>query len=96
MDLIVRNARLSHAPDAPPVDIGVMDGRIVAIEPALQADGPVFDAGGCLVCGGLVETHIHLDKSNIIDRCAPGGGAAGQFHAARRGGEADIHRRGCV
>ena len=39
--------------------------------PALQADGPVFDAGGCLVCGGLVETHIHLDKSNIIDRCAP-------------------------
>ena len=32
---------------------------------------PVFDAGGCLVCGGLVETHIHLDKSNIIDRCAP-------------------------
>ena len=46
-------------------------GRIAAIEPALQADGPVFDAGGCLVCGGFVETHIHLDKSNIIDRCAP-------------------------
>ena len=32
MDLIVRNARLSHAPDAPPVDVGVMDGRIAAIE----------------------------------------------------------------
>ena len=31
----------------------------------------MFDAGGCLACGGLVETHIHLDKSNIIDRCAP-------------------------
>ena len=54
-----------------PVDIGVAGGRIAAIETALQADGPVFDAGGCLVCGGLVETHIHLDKSNIIDRCAP-------------------------
>src|SRR5580693_10789091 len=71
MDLIVRNARLSHAPEAPPVDIGVQAGRIVAIAPALQADGPVFDAGSCLACGGLVETHIHLDKSNIIDRCAP-------------------------
>ena len=34
-------------------------------------DGPVFDADGCLACGGLVETHIHLDKSDIIDRCAP-------------------------
>jgi cytosine deaminase len=71
MDLIVRNARLAHAPDAPPVDIGVVAGRIVAIEAALQADGPEFDADGCLVCGGLVETHIHLDKSNIINRCVP-------------------------
>ncbi len=74
MDLIIRNARLSHAPDAPPTDIGVTYGRIVAIEPALQADGPAFDAEGCLVCGGFVETHIHLDKSNIIDRCPPAEG----------------------
>lgn len=71
MDLIVRNARLAGAPEASPVDIGVIDGRIAAIETGLQATGPAFDAGGCLVCGGLVETHIHLDKSNIIDRCAP-------------------------
>ena len=26
---------------------------------------------GRLVCGGFVETHIHLDKSCIIDRVAP-------------------------
>ena len=71
MDLIVRNARLAHTPDAPPVDIGIAGGRIVAIEPSLHAEGLVFDAGGSLVCGGFVETHIHLDKSNIIDRCAP-------------------------
>src|SRR5262245_22084244 len=31
---------------------------------------PVYDAGGRLVCAGLIETHIHLDKSRIIDRCA--------------------------
>jgi cytosine deaminase len=74
MDLIIRNARLSHAPGAPPTDIGVTDSRIVAIEPSLQADGPVLDADGCLVCGGFVETHIHLDKSNIIDRCSPENG----------------------
>jgi cytosine deaminase len=74
MDLIVRNARLSRDPEAPPVDIGVVGGRIAAIEPALQAAGAEFDAGGSLVCGGFVETHIHLDKSNIIDRCPPESG----------------------
>ena len=26
---------------------------------------------GCLCCPGLIETHIHLDKSRIIERCAP-------------------------
>jgi cytosine deaminase len=71
MDLIVRNAVLAAMPEAPPVDIGIAGGRIVAIEPRLHADAPVHDAGGCLACGGLVETHIHLDKSRIVDRCAP-------------------------
>jgi len=70
MDLILRNARLPDAPEMP-VDIGVQSGRIAAIQPGLPADGPEHDADGCLVCGGFVETHIHLDKSCIIDRCAP-------------------------
>ncbi|HEY1933914.1 MAG TPA: amidohydrolase family protein [Acetobacteraceae bacterium] len=71
MDLIVRHARLATAPESPPVDIGVASGRIVAIEPSLPAEAPEFDAAGNLVCAGFVETHIHLDKSCIIDRCAP-------------------------
>ncbi|MGE4047759.1 MAG: amidohydrolase family protein [Acetobacteraceae bacterium] len=71
MDLIVRNARLASQPEAPPVDIGVTNGRIVAIAPGLQAEGTEYDAGGRLTCAGLVETHIHLDKSRIVDRCAP-------------------------
>lgn len=76
MDLIVRNARLSHRPGDDPIDIGVENGRIVAIEHALGADAVAYDAGGRLVCAGLVETHIHLDKSRIIDRCAPEVGRA--------------------
>jgi len=71
IDLIIRNARLSSMPEAPPVDIGISGGRIVSIERGLRADAPIHDAEGCLVCAGLVETHIHLDKSRIIDRCAP-------------------------
>src|SRR4051812_8257339 len=75
MDLIIRNARLSDR-DGPPRDIGIAKGRIVAIEPQIAADAPVHDGGGCLACPGLIETHIHLDKSRIIDRCAPQSRAA--------------------
>jgi cytosine deaminase len=71
MDLIVRNARMADRPSDGLVDIGVENGRIVAIEPGLAAEGASYDALGRLVCGGFVETHIHLDKSCIIDRCEP-------------------------
>src|SRR5205085_4924291 len=71
MDLIIRNARLSDRNDERPLDIGIANGRIVAIGPGIAADAPLYDAGGKLACPGLVETHIHLDKSRIIDRCAP-------------------------
>ena len=71
MDLVIRNAILSSAPERPQVDIGIAAGRIVAIEPAIATDGESYDAEGHLVCAGLVETHIHLDKSRIIDRCPP-------------------------
>jgi cytosine deaminase len=68
LDLIIRNARPGGRA---PVDIGIEDGRIAAIAPRLAADAPSFDAKGRLACAGLIETHIHLDKSRIIDRCAP-------------------------
>jgi len=71
MDLIIRNARLASTPHAAPIDIGVAGGQIVAIEPRLSTVAELYDAEGCLVCGGFVETHIHLDKSAIIDRCEP-------------------------
>src|SRR5688500_11353636 len=78
LDLIIRSARIAGGPaDAPPSDIGIAVGRIAAIAPQLQADGAeVVDAAGRLVSPGLIETHIHLDKSRIIDRCAPAAGRA--------------------
>jgi cytosine deaminase len=69
MNLIIKHARLVTAPDVAPVDIAVADGKIAAIGPALAGDAEIYDAGGRLACAGLVETHIHLDKSRIIDRC---------------------------
>ncbi len=72
MELIIRNARLPDSPaGAPDIDIGIEGGRIVALAPGLPAAAAELDAGGRLVCAGFIETHIHLDKSCIIGRCAP-------------------------
>src|ERR1043166_9452977 len=71
MDLLIRNARLADRASDDLMDIGVGNGRIVAIARGLVADAQVYDAEERLVCPGLVESHIHLDKSRIIDRCAP-------------------------
>src|SRR5437588_591545 len=68
MDLILRNARRIGA-EHELTDIGIAGGRVAAIEPGLAAEGETIDLGGRLVSPGFVETHIHLDKSCILDRC---------------------------
>ncbi|HMK79219.1 MAG TPA: amidohydrolase family protein [Xanthobacteraceae bacterium] len=67
MDLILRNARLIGA-EQEPTDIGIENGRIAVVQRALAAAGETIDLGGRLVSSGLIETHIHLDKSCILDR----------------------------
>ena len=83
LDLVLRAARIAGAgAQAPPMDIGIADGRIAAIEPAIGSDADALDVDGRLVSTGLVETHIHLDKSRIIERCTPAAGRA-RDHMAR-------------
>src|ERR1700733_4780685 len=67
MDLILRNARIIGA-EHELTDIGIAGGRIAAIESGLAAEGEAIDLNGRLVSPGFVETHIHLDKSCILDR----------------------------
>src|ERR1041384_2852 len=68
MDLILRNARLIGA-EQETTDIGIIGGKIADIRPGLAAAGETMDLVGRLVSPGLIETHIHLDKSAILDRC---------------------------
>ena len=68
VDYAIRNVRLPHAHQ--PTDIGLEGDRIAVIEQGFACDAPEYDAGGRLVCAGLVETHIHLDKAGIMGRCA--------------------------
>ncbi len=69
LDLIIRNASLWCEGETRCTDIGIGDGKIVAIDAALQAGARERDAETCLVVPGLIETHIHLDKTCILDRC---------------------------
>src|SRR5271170_330818 len=97
MDLILRNARLVGAENEL-TDICIAGGRIAAIEPQLAADGETIDLGGRLVSPGFVETHIHLDKSCILDRVKSDKGdldeAIGEAAKAKRGfTPEDVHSR---
>jgi cytosine/creatinine deaminase len=69
MDLIIREACVLREGELVNTDIGVEGKTIAAIAPALAADGPELKAGGCLVIPGMIETHIHLDKTCILGRC---------------------------
>ncbi len=93
-DLVLRAARVG---DANPVDIGLRNGLIAAIEPSIAAEAPSEDAGGRLVMPGFVETHLHLDKACILDRCRVDGtladAIAGVAVAKRAFTEADVYAR---
>lgn len=71
-DYVLRNGRIAGA-GADPVDIAIADGRIAAIEPrsAMAARDASRDIAldGRLMVPGFIETHIHLDKSCISERC---------------------------
>jgi cytosine/creatinine deaminase len=69
MDLIIRNACFRQDNELRVADIGIEGTSIAAIESRLSADARELDAGGCLVVPGLIETHMHLDKTCILDRC---------------------------
>lgn len=60
MDLVIKNAKLRRKNHL--VDIGIKDGKIVAIENKLQVDGiKEIDARGNLVTPPFCDPHLHLD-----------------------------------
>jgi cytosine/creatinine deaminase len=67
LDLLLRQGR--RADGEAPVDIAIASGRIVEIAGRIVADAPEERLDGRLVIAGFVDSHIHLDKSCILDRC---------------------------
>ena len=67
LDLVLRQARIIGT-DAP-LDIGIADGRIVEIAAQVATDARELPVDNRLAFPGFVDSHIHLDKSCISDRC---------------------------
>lgn len=99
LDLMIRRARVACGNNVALLDIGIAGGRIVALAPRLADDAPAIDAAGGLVVPGLVETHIHLDKACILDRCSSAEGSLAEAvretaRAKRTFTADDIYARG--
>ncbi|MBI4587353.1 MAG: amidohydrolase family protein [Candidatus Rokubacteria bacterium] len=79
IDLLLRGCRL---PDREGVaDVGIAEGRIVAVGVVDQRARETVEVRGRLVTPGLVEAHIHLDKALLMGRVR---GSAGTLEEAIR------------
>lgn len=93
--LTLINARLGA--DATALEtLYVEDGRFVS---APGAGAEILDLQGKLLLPGLVETHIHLDKACIMQRCQLSEGTLAEAIAQTRSAkaeftEADVYQRG--
>ncbi|MBM7631720.1 allantoinase AllB [Geomicrobium sediminis] len=62
-DLIIKNGVVVLPHEVKNVDIGIQDGKIVALSPSLQvASSPVYNAENCYVLPGVIDAHVHLNE----------------------------------
>ena len=67
MDLILRKANLPDGRSG--LDIAIDGGRIVAVEPGLEATADKeIDATGRLVSPPFVDAHFHMDSTLTVGR----------------------------
>jgi cytosine deaminase len=69
LDILVKNARLDGHEGS--VDIGIVGAAIHSLQASCAEPArTTLDAGHQFVCAGFYESHIHLDKACILDRCS--------------------------
>jgi dihydropyrimidinase len=70
-DLVIRNGTVVTATDISRCDVGIKNGRIVALADALENAGRSIDASGKLVLPGGIDSHCHIEqKSSSGIMCA--------------------------
>ena len=61
-DLVIRGGTVATACETMNADIGIRDGRVVALGQGLARGRDEIDASGLLVLPGGVDAHCHLDQ----------------------------------
>ena len=71
-DVAIRNGTLVDGSGAPPrrADVGVSEGRVVAVGELEGGAKRTLDADGCFVTPGFVDIHTHLDAQICWDPIA--------------------------
>lgn len=73
LDLLIRNGFVIDGTGRPGVaaDVGIRDGRIVALGRIDEQAARVLDADGCVVSPGFIDIHSHTDELILANpRCA--------------------------
>ncbi len=78
-DTIIQNGTVVTASDTFPCDVGIKDGRIIALAERLTGADEIINASGFLVMPGGIDSHVHLDQPG-----APGIVMADNFETGTR------------
>jgi dihydropyrimidinase len=78
-DLVIRGGTVVTAADVVRADVGIREGRIVAIAERLTGGDANIDAGGRLVMPGGIDAHVHLDQAQAPGMAANGAVMADGF-----------------
>jgi dihydropyrimidinase len=78
-DLVIRGGTIVTASDVSKADLGIRDGRIIAIAEHLADGTRVIDATGRLILPGGIDAHCHLDQPQAPGLAAKGATMADGF-----------------
>jgi len=78
-DTVIRHGTIATASETYKADVGIKDGRIVAIGKSLSDASEIVDATGMLVLPGGIDSHVHISQPS-----GPGIVMADDFASATR------------
>jgi dihydroorotase len=67
-DLVVRGGDVVSHQSTSRVDLGIRDGRVVAVGEQLEEGNSEVDATGLVVMPGLVDAHVHLREPGMTEK----------------------------